>query len=726
MIRPLLKASIRRTLCYATWAGVALIAWTGISHSVYARPNKHKGPAGGCPSLTGFGCPPTTDRARSIGPIGGAVRSLAVDPSTPSTVYAGTEQGVMKSTDAGTTWRAANKGISKTVVTGFVIDHANPATVYVATWDGVFKSFDAGANWNRCGLPGFTMLSIAADPYNSRVLYAAGSRVEPYASHVFRTTDGGKTWTPIDEGLPRGGAVRLAVAPTNPPTLYLGLDGYGVFKRTRKAWTRTANTGRTYSNGTTVLSLVVDPQNPSTVYAAFFFDGVFKSTDAGRTWAHLNNGLELHDTLSIHSLAIDPTRPSTLYAGTRSGVFKSTDGAMTWVATSLKKPGDPPYLFLPIAIDPNNSDTVYAGPGRGYGGGKDLQGSVFKTTDAGATWVRQASFVANVVSAIAIDPWRPAVLYAGTQGGVFVSNDGGANWLSSGLGDVDVDALVIDPATPGTMYAGSRGRGVFKTTDFGATWREAQEGLTEPEVLCLAIDPSHPAGVYAGTTGGIFKSTNGGDHWSLARASPAVHGLQIVPQNPTILYAALADGVLKSTDDGSNWSNGDLKGAAMALTVGTQSTVYAGTCHGVFKSTDGGTTWKVANAGIVRALVYALVVDPDVPNTVYAGTLGMYDHGGVLKSTDAGITWKRIADGRVSALALGATSPRTLYAATLGNGVIAVQEVERRTAGGQFGRSGTGRQSQTAPSNSTAPPDGGHGAVRSNEQSEGSPAVGER
>lgn len=595
----------------------------------------------------------------------------------------------MKSTDAGGTWHAANSGIGKTVITGFVIDRTTPTTLYVGTWNGVFKSTDAGTTWTHSGRAGFLVHSLAGDPNNPRVLYAAESGRD---INLFRTTDAGNTWSSFGTGLPRGGTGHLAVALTNPSKLYLGSDGYGVFKRTGKGWTRTASTSKTYKQGTMVLDLLVDPRSPNTIYMGSW-DGLLKSTDAGDTWTHMNNGLGrlirgenlgVSGEIRDRGLAIDPTTSSTLYLGTQSGVFKSTDGATTWSATTLTNSNLPsscqcaawgplPYLFLPVAIDPNNPSTVYAGPGRGYGDSKDLQGSVFKTTDGGGKWTRQISFVGNVVSDVSIDPQRPEVLYAGTQGGVFVSTDSGTNWLYSGLGDVEVDALVMDPTVPGTMYVGSRGHGVFKSTDAGATWREAQEGLAEPEVLCLTLDPSHPGSIYAGTSSGLFKSTNTGDHWSLVRTTAAVHRVEIDPRNASVLYLGLADGVLASTDGGSTWSNGDLKSAVTALAASTLGPLYAGTEHGVFRSTDGGATWEPANAGIDRAWVYALLVDPDTPSTVYAGTVGKFDEGGVLRSTDAGATWKRLADGSVRALALSIAHPKTLYAATLTDGVIALR-----------------------------------------------------
>ena len=121
----------------------------------------------------------------------------------------------------------------------------------------------------------------------------------------------------------------------------------------------------------------------------------------------------------------------------------------------------------------------------------------------------------NPIFALAIDPTRPATLYAGTFQGVFKSTNSGATWAAAntGLTNVDVRALAMDPTTTATLYAGAYDGGVFKSTDSGGSWVAVNNGLY-PYVRALAIDPATPATLYVGTYYGVFKSTDSGGYWA--------------------------------------------------------------------------------------------------------------------------------------------------------------------------------------------------------------------
>lgn len=135
----------------------------------------------------------------SNGPEGGAVRALAVNPSSPQTLYAGTGGGVFKSSDGGGSWRAVNTGLGNTTVSALAIDPVNPAILYAGTAGGVFKSVDAGAGWTdaRAGLGPVTVAALAVDPSNPAVLYAGTS-----TGGVFKSIDGALNWVTASLGLP--------------------------------------------------------------------------------------------------------------------------------------------------------------------------------------------------------------------------------------------------------------------------------------------------------------------------------------------------------------------------------------------------------------------------------------------------------------------------------------------------------------------------------------------
>src|SRR5260221_4845138 len=189
-------------------------------------------------------------------------------------------------------------------------------------------------------------------------------------------------------------------------------------------------------------------------------------------------------------------------------------------------------------------------------------------------------------------------LYAGTGGGAFKSTDGGAHWsvANDGLTNLDVRALALARLSPDTVYAGTGG-GVFKSTDGGAHWSAANQGMATLDVRALALDPLTPTTVYAGTFGqyvdgvfqygGVYKSTDGGDSWSLGTITPSRYPATAVvvdPQTPTTLYAGTpAAKLYKSTDGGATWSSTrpvpstDPYVRAVAIDPLTPTTLYVAT-----------------------------------------------------------------------------------------------------------------------------------------------------
>src|SRR5262249_40541027 len=165
--------------------------------------------------------------------------------------------------------------------------------------------------------------------------------------------------------------------------------------------------------------------------------------------------------------------------------------------------------------------------------------------------------------ALTLDRVTPTTLYAGMdEPEIFKTTDAGESWVlkNSGLPDnVSVQAVAIDAITPSVVYAGLFGGGVFRSTDGGESWSAANLGLTSPVVPALATDPVTTGIVYAATTAGVFKSGDGGATWIKNALSVNVRGFAIAANIPRVIYAATASGVFKSFDGGDNWFsfNGD-------------------------------------------------------------------------------------------------------------------------------------------------------------------------
>ena len=608
----------------------------------------------------------------SGGPYGGYTSALAINPSTPTTLYAGMYAGgVFKSTDAGGTWIAANTGLPNPIVYALAIDPSNPATLYIGTdHNGIFKSTDSGGTWAPAstGLPDQEVFALAIDPANPSTLYA-GMGYAPMRYGVFKSTDSGATWAAASTGLSEQ-VNALAINPSTPSTLYAGTDR-GVFESTDAGatWTK-SSAGLTNED---VLALAIEPSAPVTLYAGTNGGGIFKSTNSGGTWTAVNTGLA---TLNVKALVTSPATPGTLFAGTFTetmggGVFRSTDAGATWAAASTNLTD---LAVIAIAISPADSAKLFAGT---YGEG------VFRSSNSGGTWtVASTGLTTLPVSVLAIDPVTPSTLYAGVWsffgGGIFKSIDSGATWTTANTGlpypSVFVSALAVNPSTPSTLFAGMFFfGGIFRSTDAGATWAEADTGLGAATVMALAINPSTPATLYAGTNRGVFKSTDSGGTWTAANnglQGASVNALAINPLNPGTLYAGASNGsVFKTTDSGGTWTatGAGLLGSevyALAINPSAPATLYAGTDSGVFKSTNSGDYWTRASIGLTSTNVVELVVNSATPATLYAGT----DDGEVFRSDDSGGTWAAIGTGLpgpsslpVTALAIDPTGGTALY-----------------------------------------------------------------
>ena len=295
----------------------------------------------------------------SIGPDGAVVKILAVDPQTPDTLYAGTDSGVYKSINGGTSWTAMNSGLTNDRVTALAIDPRTPDTLYTGTDSGVYKSTDGGMNWTAInkGLPGTSAVSVLAiDPQTPNTLYAGTTGF--WGGGVYKTTNGGTSWTAI---LDVAHIYALAIDPKTPMTLYAG-DHRGYVHKSTNGGTRwiAVNTGLTHDD---IYALAIDPQTPNTLYAGttgFWGGTVYKSTNGGTRWIAVNTGLT-HD--DVYALAIDPQTPSTLYAGTwGGGVYKSTNGGTSWTAMNSGLTND---RVTTLAIDPQTPDIIYAGTSGG-------------------------------------------------------------------------------------------------------------------------------------------------------------------------------------------------------------------------------------------------------------------------------------------------------------------------------------------------------------------------
>jgi photosystem II stability/assembly factor-like uncharacterized protein len=661
-----------------------------------------------------------TDLAKwtSLGPDGGWITALVIDPHDPATVYAGTRHnGVFKTSDGGTTWNSASAGLPDPWVWDLKIDPQNTSTLYVSLNSGVFKTTDAGATWLPAGsgLP-YVLGILAVDPQHPGTVYAAPGWNALAASGpagVYKTTDGGVSWAAVNSGLPinRCWVSSLAIDPQAPNTVYAACLVFGsgapLYKTTDggASWRAASPTLPQFND---IMVLAIDPNN-SNLYAGtggtYTNFGIWKSIDGGSSWAAANSGLPAGFTRTL-GLAVDPEQPGTLYAvmlgpgspafpspnwGRRGGVFKSTDSGENWneIDSGLMRASFDPLdgcscdsSYVGLAVDPHNPDTVFVGS-NGEG--------VFKSSDGGAHWTEASSGLRGTnAGGVVIDPKNSARLYAATTTRVYKSLDSGTGWtaLPWWTPNLNPGPFLLDPHDPDTMYVGTAGfedgpsGSIYKTVDGGKSWR----GLNSPDwggVRSLTTDPDDSSIVYAGTDQwGVYRSRDGGETW--VPGTPPVrqaHSIAVDPKRPDTIYAGLFSPapVFKSMDGGATWaaaSTGLPSADAYALAIDPQNpdTIYAGLSYGgvgaegVYKSVDGGGSWSVSSSGLpLTQSVTSLAIDPRNSSLLYAAT-----NRGVFESADGGASWKKLEGGprpgSISFLTIDPHDSNQIYASGNGGG----------------------------------------------------------
>jgi photosystem II stability/assembly factor-like uncharacterized protein len=605
----------------------------------------------------------------SYGPTGGNVRALAADPTSPTTFYAA-GGGFFRTVDAGASWTAINSGVpdvASFVMTGLTVDPLNPANVYASGYagatGGVFESTNGGESWTFSSLGPRNDVVAAGDPLLPGTVYSVGGP-------ILRSLDAGASWTQVQAG----NFISVAVAPSAPKTVYAGGAVAGMVKSTNGGATWTS-TGTLASNS--VRAIAVHPTQPGTVYAGLDHFGVYKTTNGGDTWTSIGPIVRV-PSVDVYELAIDPSNPNTVYAAILSttgfGVYKTTDGGANWASTPLATNG------YALALSPSAPNRLVAGTTLG----------AWRTGDGAASWNEANVGMPNTAIRSIASATPPGPIFAGaTSGKVYRSDDGGLSWLPNPavVSDDQISALAVDPTNPAIVYAGTFGtRGIHKSSDGGATWSPLSTGSPAPlNGYALVVDPTNPAIVYAAGFGGVFRSTQGGNNWVHVNSGghPLPVALVLDPANPSTLYAG-ADpgtatnfpGVFKTTNGGGLWSAvntglpsvGGTGVQALALDPASGA-VYVGLENlGVHKTINGGASWTPASTGLTNLDVTSLRVDPGSPSTVYAGTR----IAGVSRSVDGGATWSAQSDGLYNryVFALGAAGPGRPLVASGGNGVF--------------------------------------------------------
>jgi len=603
----------------------------------------------------------------------GSVGAVAVSESNPNIIYVGMGEhaprgvmtsygdGVYKSTDAGKTWK--KMGLEKTQhISRIQIHPHNPDIVYVGAQGalyapnedrGVFKSMDGGNTWEKVlfadSMTGAVELSM--DMNYPEILYAALWEHQRFpwqvksggpGSGLYKTTDSGKTWKKIHEGLPEEkGKMAISVSRANSNKVYAliesdtekDLGGLFVSEDAGEHWSLVNKNNRLTQRAWYYIEVFADPVNENKVYvqsAPFLV-----SIDGGKTFEDINGP---HG--DYHDLWIHPKNPNQLMLADDGGGSISFNGGKTW-STQANMPTAQMYR---IAVDNQF-------PYRIYGGQQDNTSLVISSLALGRGGITKEhwNYSAGGESAfLAFDPDDPRYVLGGSYQGTIevldMKTQGSTNIMAAPIQYLGMDAkdmkyrynwnapILRSQHAPNTFFHGAQV--VLKTEDWGLTWKEISPDLTRNEkskqgkggvpytneavgaenygTLAYLIESPHEAGVlWTGSDDGqVYLTRNGGTTWTNVTPKELkeclVNAIEVSPHDPATAYIATtrykfndhSPGLYKTTDYGKTWtsiSSGIPYGSFTRVVredTKVKNLLFAGTEKGMYLSRDGGKSWR--------------------------------------------------------------------------------------------------------------------------------------
>lgn len=614
-------------------------------------------------------------RWRLIGPFrGGRTEAVTGVAGDPNVFYLGSVAGgVWKTTDAGISWLPLFEHQSVASIGAIAVDPHDPNVIYVGTGepclrgdisygDGMYKSVDGGKTWTHIGLEDTRHIAkILVDPHDSNIIFVAaiGHAYGPNEQRgVFRSNDGGKTWQKVLYKDDKTGAVDLTFAADNSHTLFAAM-----YQEERTPWG--------FNGG-----------GPGS--------GIYKSTDGGTTWKHLEgNGLP-DGVLGRIGIAVGANgeRVYALIEAEKRGLYRSDDGGEHWQFVN----GDHNYTqrawyFMHIFADPKQTDTVYI-----------LNTGMYRSTDGGETF-KGINAPHGDRHDLWIDPTNTDRMIESDDGGATISEDGGKSWSSE---DTQPTAEFYHVATDDRfnyyVYGAQQDNStvaIASRSDSGVIDQTNWYDVGGGESGFVLPDPKEPEVVYAGSYSGLitrYDKANGEEQdispWPL---NPMGHGaidtkyrfqwtapIAMSPYDSHTIYFG-AQVLFKSTDQGQTWTiispdltrndkskQGSAGGPleqdntsveyydtlfAVAESPLQRGLIWAGSDDGLVHVTrDGGQNWTDVTPKDIPAWSRIDLIDPsryDAGTAYMAADRSRWDdfHPYLYKTTDYGQTWTKITNG---------------------------------------------------------------------------------
>ena len=695
---------------------------------------------------------------RHIGPqplrretlLAGWMTAVAVDPRNSDVVYGGSSGGgVWKTTDGGLRWRPLTDTLSSLSVGAIALDPSAPDVVYVGTGFlehaspnlyygvGIFKSTDGGETWTHLPGPfvgplnreqgGANITAVAVHPTNGRIMLAAVRAGNASTSGIYRSADGGTSWTRVLSG---GTGTAVMVAPENGDVAYAAISlgtGSGVYRSNNAglSWTPAADVAGaglpTVNVG--LIALAMAPSNRLILYTGISkaavstttedrLLGMFKSTDGGRSWMPLPNAPQYCGTACWRRnvVQVHPTNPDVVYVGGRlagNRLHRTLDGGNTWAEVSRSTDGLELFSDLTGLAFSRDGSHLYV----------TNDGGIFRTTSSTAAaplkWenLNTTIDVTGFSRGLAIHPTDVAIAFGGPQEGSVARYAGQLSW-QGGIICGDGGAVLLDPQAPNTMYAACQPdlTAIFRTTSGPvprSAWMPAQNGINTGDRYAIfrpfVMDPTNPRRLYFGTFR-VYQTNDGANSWvaisaDLAGVPATLSAIALGPNNPNMVYvgttglsfrgpnpAPVAGTVFVTTNAdagaGAEWTRRDSGLPARSVTQiavdprdsRTAYVAFSGfsgfsgdSLGHLFKTTDGGFTWIDVSSTLPNVPVNDILLDEDLAETIYVAT-----DSGVFATTDGGGNWTQMSSGLPHVMVMGLKMhrpSRTLRAATYGRGM---------------------------------------------------------
>ncbi len=594
---------------------------------------------------------------RSLGPFGGAVNIVRIDPNAPDTLLAATANAsLFRSADGGNTWSPLHfPAESSATLHAAVIDPVRAGTYLVGLssdsplYRGVFRSRDGGATWQQ--LPGVKQSQVwsltiwQGDPH----VLAAGTE-----DGVLLSTDGGDSWqrTTAPGTWTMGPVVSLAFDPGNRRVIYAGTPHLPWKSDDGGAQWQPVHQG--IETDSDVFSIDVDWGRPGEIFAGAC-SGAYHSLDAGGRWAKVK---DVADRTFV--VAQNPTRASLWLAGTNSGVMRSVNGGLNWNRVLR-------YTTRSVAWD-------RAHPGRVFVATDDA--GVLRSDDDGAHW-------REVNQGLCTRHFLPLVESGGTlfstelgerpASDIWMLPASASDWhLAPGLQAQTKTrtrngAAVAAAARSGApVYVVNEGR-IASSEDGGHTWTYLSAPSTVSSILPL------PGRLLAATQSGLASSRDGGRTWDRVALPGATRGIRnLVALTPEAIAAVSGSGMWISADGVSWKATAPVPGGSEILGVAgdTSGVLLAATTMGLMRSANFGANWQPAGGELGNNTVEAIVRHPSRTNVYFAVAFGR-----VYQSTDGGASWQAMPSqsrisGPVIQLLVVPGQPDRLFAMTGTHGLF--------------------------------------------------------